>query len=154
MVVMGESLRTMTRVFRRECHRVLDSERTTIQGADGMLMVLQLAMAGINKQEHGDFGVALSEVLAAWKYFLLDNLQLSHNDIPLPQNYDLIRKEYDCFLKRTNTVDLIDVFVMFKELRINEDPEEPLTAESAARGPQICLEKLDPLPVCPATPSN
>uniref|UniRef100_A0A9J7XL92 PCNA-interacting partner n=1 Tax=Cyprinus carpio carpio TaxID=630221 RepID=A0A9J7XL92_CYPCA len=50
MVVMGESLRTMTRVFRRECHRVLDSERTTIQGADGMLMVLQLAMAGINKQ--------------------------------------------------------------------------------------------------------
>uniref|UniRef100_A0A8C1A140 PCNA-interacting partner n=1 Tax=Cyprinus carpio carpio TaxID=630221 RepID=A0A8C1A140_CYPCA len=40
----------MTRVFRRECHRVLDSERTTIQGADGMLMVLQLAMAGINKQ--------------------------------------------------------------------------------------------------------
>ncbi|KAL0195985.1 hypothetical protein M9458_009557, partial [Cirrhinus mrigala] len=78
--------------------------------------------------EHGDFGVALSEVLAAWKYFLLDKLQLSHNDIPLPQNYDLIRKEYDCFLKRTNTVDLIDVFITFKELRINEDPEEPLTA--------------------------
>lgn len=47
---MEESLRTMTRVFRRECHRVLDSERTTIQGADGMLMVLQLAVAGVNKQ--------------------------------------------------------------------------------------------------------
>ncbi|XP_042592417.1 PCNA-interacting partner-like [Cyprinus carpio] len=59
----------------------------------------------------GAFGVALSEVLAAWKYFLLDNLQLSHNDIPLPQNYDLIRKRKS-------------------------------------------LEKLDPLPVCPATPSN
>uniref|UniRef100_A0A8C1ZT83 PCNA-interacting partner n=1 Tax=Cyprinus carpio TaxID=7962 RepID=A0A8C1ZT83_CYPCA len=146
----------MTRVFRRECHRVLDSERTTIQGADGMLMVLQLAMAGINKQEHGDFGVALSEVLAAWKYFLLDNLQLSHNDIPLPQNYDLIRKEYDCFLKRTNTVDLIDVFVMFKELRINEDPEEPLTMQlfQFLIGEKKSLEKLDPLPVCPATPSN
>lgn len=90
-------------------------------------------------QEHGDFGVALSEVLAAWKYFLLDKLQLSHNDIPLPQNYDFIRKEYDCFLKCTNTVDLIDVFIMFKELRINEDPEEPLSAVSAASGPQIWL---------------
>uniref|UniRef100_A0A671M5W9 PCNA-interacting partner n=1 Tax=Sinocyclocheilus anshuiensis TaxID=1608454 RepID=A0A671M5W9_9TELE len=147
----------MTRVFRRECHRVLDSERTTIQGADGMLMVLQLTMAGVNKQEHGDFGVALSEVLAAWKYFLLDKLQLSHNDIPLPQNYDLIRKEYDCFLKRTNTVDLIDVFIMFKELRINGDPEEPLTAMQLFQfliGEKESLEKMDPLPVCPATPSN
>lgn len=47
---MEEGLRTMTEVFRRECHRVLDSERTTIQGADEMLMVLQLAMAGVNKQ--------------------------------------------------------------------------------------------------------
>uniref|UniRef100_A0A673I4N6 PCNA-interacting partner n=1 Tax=Sinocyclocheilus rhinocerous TaxID=307959 RepID=A0A673I4N6_9TELE len=147
----------MTRVFRRECHRVLDSKRTTIQGADGMLMVLQLAMAGVNKQEHGDFGVALSEVLAAWKYFLLDKLQLSHNDIPLPQNYDLIRKEYDCFLKRTNTVDLIDVFIMFKELRINGDPEEPLTAMQLFQfliGEKESLEKMDPLPACPATPSN
>ncbi|RXN17755.1 PCNA-interacting partner [Labeo rohita] len=157
MVVMEESLRTMTRVFRRECHRVLDSERTTIQGADGMLMVLQLVMAGVNKKERGDFGVALSEVLAAWKYFLLDKLQLSHNDIPLPQNYDLIRKEYDCFLKRTNTVDLIDVFITFKELRINEDPEEPLTAMQLFQfliGEKENLEKVDPLPVCPATPSN
>ncbi|ROI15467.1 PCNA-interacting partner [Anabarilius grahami] len=157
MVVMEESLRTMTRVFRRECHRVLDSERTTIQGADGMLMVLQLAMAGVNKQEYGDFGVALSEVLAAWKYFLLDKLQLSHNDIPLPQNYDLIRKEYDCFLKRTNTVDLIDVFIMFKELRINEDPEEPLTAMQLFQfliGEKESLEKVESLPGCPATPSN
>ncbi|XP_059361235.1 PCNA-interacting partner-like [Carassius carassius] len=157
MVVMEESLRTMIGVFRRECHRVLDSERTTIQGADGMLMVLQLAMAGVNKQEHGDFGVALSEVLAAWKYFLLDKLQLSHNDIPLPQNYDLIRKEYDCFLKRTNTVDLIDVFITFKELRINEHPEEPLTAMQLFQffiGEKESLEKMDPLTVCPATPSN
>lgn len=90
-------------------------------------------------QERGDFGVALSEVLAAWEYFLLDKLQLSHNDIPLPQSYDLIRKEYDCFLKRTNTVDLIDVFSMFKELRLNEDPEEPLTAVGAANGPHVWL---------------
>lgn len=72
----------------------------------------------------------MSEVLAVWKYFLLEKLQLSPNDISPPQSYDLIRKEYDCFLKRTNTVDLIDVF-MFKELRMSEDPEEPMTAVSA-----------------------
>ncbi|NP_001035470.2 PCNA-interacting partner isoform X1 [Danio rerio] len=155
LVVMEERMRTMARVFRRECHRVLDSERTTIQGADGMLMVLQLAIAGVNKQERGDFGVALSEVLAVWKYFLLDKLQLSHKDIPLPQSYDLIRKEYDCFLKRTNTVDLIDVFSMFKELRLNEDPEEPLTTMQMFQflfGENESSEKPSQ-PVCPATPS-
>lgn len=50
MNTMDASLRTLARVFRRESHRVLDSERTTIQGADGMLMVLQLAMAEVNKK--------------------------------------------------------------------------------------------------------
>ncbi len=40
----------MVKVFRRESHRVLQSERTTIHGADSMLMVLQLAVAEVNKQ--------------------------------------------------------------------------------------------------------
>lgn len=154
---MDASLRTLTRVFRRECHRVVDSEMTTIQGADGMLMVLQLSMAEVNKQEYGDFGVALSEVLAVWKYFLLEKLQLPHNTISPPQNYDLIRKEYDCFLKRTNTVDLIDVFVMFKELRMNEEPEEPVTALQMFQfliGEVESSEKVESLPVCPSTPSS
>ncbi|XP_051544952.1 PCNA-interacting partner-like [Myxocyprinus asiaticus] len=157
MMAVEAGLRTMTRVFRRECHKVLDSERTTIQGADGMLMVLQLAMAEVNKQERGDFGAALSEALAAWKYFLLDKLQLSHNDMPLPPNYDLIIKEYDCFLKRTNIVDLIDVFIMFKELRMNENPEEPVTAMQMFEflsGDIQSSENVDSLPLCPATPSN
>ena len=43
-------LRTIMDVFRRECHRVLQSERVTVHGADSMLMVLQLAMAEVNKQ--------------------------------------------------------------------------------------------------------
>lgn len=47
---VAERLKLMVKVFRRECHRVLTSERTTIHGADGMLMVLQLAMAEVNKQ--------------------------------------------------------------------------------------------------------
>ncbi|XP_028306424.1 PCNA-interacting partner isoform X2 [Gouania willdenowi] len=43
-------LKLMMKTFRRESHRVLSSERTTVLGADGMLMVLQLVMAEINKQ--------------------------------------------------------------------------------------------------------
>lgn len=44
------NLKARIRVFRRECHRVLDSERTIIHGADSMLMVLQLAAAEVHKQ--------------------------------------------------------------------------------------------------------
>ena len=43
-------LRTMVEAFRRECHRVRQSERVTVHGADSMLLVLQLAMAEVNKQ--------------------------------------------------------------------------------------------------------
>lgn len=50
MEALGERLRLMVKTVRRECHRVLESERTTIHGADSMLMVLQLAMAEVNKQ--------------------------------------------------------------------------------------------------------
>ena len=45
-----DRLRTMIDVFRRECHKVFQSERVTVHGADSMLMVLQLAMAEVNKQ--------------------------------------------------------------------------------------------------------
>lgn len=50
MEALGGRLKLMVKTFRRECHRVLQSERTTIHGADGMLMVLQLATAEVNKQ--------------------------------------------------------------------------------------------------------
>lgn len=50
MEALGDRLKVLVQVFRRECHRVLHSERTTIHGADGMLMLLQLAMAEVNKQ--------------------------------------------------------------------------------------------------------
>lgn len=48
--MVAERLKLMVKIFRRECHRVLPSERTTIHGADSMLRVLQLAMAEVNKQ--------------------------------------------------------------------------------------------------------
>lgn len=72
----------------------------------------------------------MSDVLEAWKCLLLDKLHLSRDGSPLPENYGLIRKEYDGFLKRTNTVDLIDVYNMYEELKRDEDPEDPLTAVS------------------------
>lgn len=50
---LGDRLKLLVKIFRRESHRVLQSERTTIHGADGMLMVLQLAMAEVNKQVTG-----------------------------------------------------------------------------------------------------
>ncbi|XP_036431462.1 PCNA-interacting partner [Colossoma macropomum] len=154
---MEGSLKTVVRVFRRECHRLLDSERTTIHGTDDMLMVLRLAAAEVCKQERGDFSVALSDVLVAWKCLLLDKLHLSHDGSPLSENYDLIRKEYDSFLKRTNTVDLIDVYNMYKQLRRDEDPEDPLTAMQLfefLHGNTEASEETELTPPCPATPSN
>lgn len=47
---IGDQLKLMVKTFRRERHQVLQSERTTIHGADGMLMVLQVAMAEVNKK--------------------------------------------------------------------------------------------------------
>lgn len=76
--------------------------------------------------------MALSDVLEAWKCLLLDKLHLSRDSSPLPENYELIRKEYQSFLKRTNTVDLIDVYNMYEGLKLDEDPENPLTAVSAS----------------------
>ncbi|KAB5541927.1 hypothetical protein PHYPO_G00085600 [Pangasianodon hypophthalmus] len=151
------NLKALIRVFRRECHRVLDSERTTVHGADSMLMVLQLAAAEVHKQERGEFGVALSDVLEAWKCLLLDKLHLSRDGSPLPENYELIRKEYDGFLKRTNTVDLIDVYNMYEELKRDEDPEDPLTASQMfdfLLGSTEDAEEAETIPQVPATPSN
>ncbi|XP_053506152.1 PCNA-interacting partner [Ictalurus furcatus] len=153
------NLKARIRVFRRECPRVLDSERTIIHGADSMLMVLQLAAAEVHKQERGEFGVALSDVLEAWKCLLLDKLHLSRDGSPLPENYGLIRKEYDGFLKRTNTVDLIDVYNMYEELKRDEDPEDPLTAAQMFEFLQGSPEDAEETetrrsPRVPATPSN
>uniref|UniRef100_A0A672J9R2 PCNA-interacting partner n=1 Tax=Salarias fasciatus TaxID=181472 RepID=A0A672J9R2_SALFA len=118
----------MVKTFRRECHRVLPSERTTVHGADGMLMVLQLAMAEVNKQLGREFKVALSDVLMAWKHLLLEKLHLPPPGFARPESYDLMREAYEAFLKRSNTVDLLDVASMYGQLRVADlDPEEPVS---------------------------
>ncbi|KAM6986272.1 PCNA-interacting partner [Aplochiton taeniatus] len=124
---MKDRLRTLIRIFRREGHRIRESERTTIHGGDEMLMVLQLAIAEVNKQMNGEFSVALSDVLLAWKYLLLDKLHLTLHTTLCPDNYELIKKAYESFLKRTNSVDLIDIHSMYKELKVHSDPEDPLS---------------------------
>ncbi|XP_028255211.1 PCNA-interacting partner [Parambassis ranga] len=128
METLEDRLKLMVKTFRRECHGVLQSERATILGADGMLMVLQLVMAEVNKRRGGEFKVALSDVLMAWKHLLLDKLHLLPPSSARLENYDLILEAYKSFLKRSNNVDLVDVLFMYKKLRLADmDPEEPVS---------------------------
>ncbi|XP_068573298.1 PCNA-interacting partner [Cebidichthys violaceus] len=128
MEALGDRLKMMVKLFRRECHRVLPSERTTIHGADGMLMLLQLAMAEVSKQHAGEFKVALSDVLMAWKHLLLDKLHLPPPNFARLENYDLILEAYESSLKRSNTVDLVDILSMYDQLRpVDSDPGEPVS---------------------------
>ncbi|KAM6895958.1 PCNA-interacting partner isoform 1-T2 [Lycodopsis pacificus] len=128
MEAFGDRLKVMVKLFRRECHRVLPSERTAIHGADGMLMLLQLAMAEVSKQHAGEFKVALSDVLIAWKHLLLDKLHLPPPDFARLENYDLILEAYESSLKRSNTVDLVDILSMYDQLRLaDSDPGEPVS---------------------------
>ncbi|GAA6089139.1 PCNA-interacting partner isoform X1 [Tachysurus ichikawai] len=112
----------------------------------------------ITEEEKGEFGVALSDVLEAWKCLLLDKLHLSRDSSPLPENYELIRKEYQSFLKRTNTVDLIDVYNMYEGLKLDEDPENPLTAtqmfEFLMCSSTEDTEEAETIHLVPVTPSN
>uniref|UniRef100_A0A8D2ZVL2 PCNA-interacting partner n=1 Tax=Scophthalmus maximus TaxID=52904 RepID=A0A8D2ZVL2_SCOMX len=113
----------MVKTFRRECHRVLQSERTTVNGADGMLMVLQLAMAEVNKQRAGEFKVPLSDVLMAWKHLLLSKLHLPPPDFARLENYDLILEAYESFLKRSNTL-MLSTTQLFQFLSGNVEVSE------------------------------
>ncbi|KAJ8261998.1 hypothetical protein GJAV_G00160940 [Gymnothorax javanicus] len=153
----SENLMTMVQVFRRECHKILESERTTIHGADGMLTIVQLMIAELNKEETGEFGAALSDVICAWKYLLRDKLHLPQEGSLCPPKYDIIRKKYDAFLKQTNTVDLIDVHGMYERLRENPDPKIPLSSLQLLHflsGKMETLNVNEGIPSCPATPSS
>ncbi|XP_071357885.1 PCNA-interacting partner isoform X2 [Trachinotus anak] len=153
MEALGDRLKLMVKTFRRECHRVLPSERTTIHGADGMLMVLQLAMAEVNKKHGGEFKVALSDVLMAWKHLLLGKLHLPPPNFARLENYDLILEAYESFLKRSNTVDLVDILSMYKQLRLEDSsPEEPTQLFEFLSGNMEVSELPDSS--VPSTPSS
>ncbi|RVE56566.1 hypothetical protein OJAV_G00222380 [Oryzias javanicus] len=149
MEALGESLKLMVKTFRRERHRVLQSERTTVHGADSMLMVLQLAMADVNKKRGGEFKVSLSDVLMAWKHLLVEKLHLPPPSCARLENHALILEAYHSFLKRSNTVDLVDVLSTCEQLKVL-DPEEAVSPI------QLCgfLSGNWDLPEFPSTPSS
>ncbi|NXO09144.1 PARI protein, partial [Oriolus oriolus] len=109
MVTFQQKIFRLVKCFRRQWPLFSNSERTTVCGADCMLMVLQLSMAEVNKQHRGDFTVSLSDVLETWNYLLHDKLGLSYEDMKEPENYADVKKAYHAFLARSNMLDLIDI---------------------------------------------
>ncbi|KAM6213688.1 PCNA-interacting partner [Sarcoramphus papa] len=109
MIAFQQKILNLIKCFRRQWPLFSNSERTTLCGADCMLMVLQLSMAEVNKQHHGDFTVSLSDVLETWKYLLHDKLGLSYENMKEPENYADLKKAYHAFLARSNMLDLIDI---------------------------------------------
>ncbi|XP_061663422.1 PCNA-interacting partner [Syngnathoides biaculeatus] len=131
MRATGERLKQMVRIFRREGRRALESDRTTVHGADAMLMVLQLVLAEANKQEKGEFRADLSDVLLAWKHLVVDKLGLrppdDNGEAARSERRDVILNAYEAFLKRSNAVDLVHVLLLYERLRDTSDPEEPVS---------------------------
>ncbi|XP_039919205.1 PCNA-interacting partner isoform X4 [Hirundo rustica] len=109
MVTFQQKVLHLVKCFRKQWPLFSNSERTTVCGADCMLMALQLSMAEVNKQHHGDFTVSLSDVLETWNYLLHDKLGLYEN-MKEPENYADVKKAYDAFLARSNMLDLIDIY--------------------------------------------
>ncbi|NXH06801.1 PARI protein, partial [Loxia leucoptera] len=109
MVTFQQKILHLVKCFRRQWPLFSNSERTTVCGADCMLMALQLSMAEVNKQHHGDFTVLLSDVLETWNYLLHDKLGFYEN-MKEPENYVDVKKAYHAFLARSNMLDLIDIY--------------------------------------------
>lgn len=109
-VLHQKSVLDMIKEFRRNWHTLCDSERTTVCGADSMILALQLSMAENNKQHSGEFTVSLSDVLLTWKHLLQEKLNLPVENMEVIDHYEDIRRTYDNFLKNSNMLDLIDVY--------------------------------------------
>ncbi|XP_004700409.1 PCNA-interacting partner [Echinops telfairi] len=115
-VLYQKAVLDMIKEFRRNWRALCSSERTTVCGADSMLLTLQLSVAESNKQYSGEFTVSLSDVLLTWKYLLHEKLDLPVGNMEVIDHYADIRKNYDDFLKNSNMLDLIDVYKKCKIL--------------------------------------
>ncbi|NXA81183.1 PARI protein, partial [Thryothorus ludovicianus] len=122
MVAFQQKILRLVKCFRRQWPLFSNSERTTVCGADCMLMALQLSMAEVNKQYHGDFTVSLSDVLETWNYLLPDKLGL-HENMKEPENYADVKKAYHAFLARSNMLDLIDIYQKCSSLGLLAEDE-------------------------------
>ncbi|XP_065536432.1 PCNA-interacting partner isoform X3 [Lathamus discolor] len=123
MITFQQKISNLIKYFRRQWHLFSNSERTTVCGADCMIMALQLSMAEVNKQHHGDFTVSLSDLLETWKYLLYDKLGLSYENMTEPENYADMKKAYHAFLARSSMLDLIDIYQKCSGLGIVSEDE-------------------------------
>ncbi|XP_067906246.1 PCNA-interacting partner isoform X2 [Heterodontus francisci] len=145
----------LIRRFRRGWCQIPEHERTIVCGADDMLMVLQLAMAEVNKESCGEFSVALSELLLAWKHLLQEKLELLSEFEEVPEGYNKIQKSYRAFLSRSNSVDLIDVYKICAELKPESDPGAMLSKVELLDFLLGSSKTLgDSFPPVPASPAN
>ncbi|XP_003405345.1 PCNA-interacting partner isoform X1 [Loxodonta africana] len=126
-VLYQTSVLDMIKEFRRNWHTLCSSERTTVCGADFMLLALQLSMAENNKQHSGEFSVSLSDVLLTWKYLLHEKLNLPVENMEVTGHYEDIRKSYDDFLKNSNMLDLIDVYQKCRILTSNCEKNDKIS---------------------------
>ncbi|XP_062915664.1 PCNA-interacting partner isoform X1 [Mobula hypostoma] len=117
----------LVRRFREEWCLSRERERMTVCGADHMFLVLQLAMAEVNKESCGEFTIALSELLLMWKYLLQKKLELLSVPEKVPEGFEGVRERYHSFLSRSNTVDLIDVYKICADLETEDASEEMLS---------------------------
>ncbi|XP_072212770.1 PCNA-interacting partner isoform X2 [Excalfactoria chinensis] len=123
MISFQQKILNLIKYFRRQWPLFSNSERTTVCGADCMLTALQLSMAEVNKQHHGDFTVSLSDVLETWKYLLHDKLGLSYENMKEPENYADFKKAYHTFLASSNMLDIIDIYQKCRDLALVSEDE-------------------------------
>lgn len=143
----------LLRRFRREWCHLPERERTTVCGADNMILVLQLAMAEVNKESYGEFAVDLSDLLLMWKYLLREKLELLREPKEVPEGYTRVRETYQSFLMRSNSVDLIDVYKICADLHTEADLGDMLTmVELLDFLNGSSLENMTPL--APSSPAN
>ncbi|XP_068133045.1 PCNA-interacting partner [Hyperolius riggenbachi] len=109
MASQQQAVLDLIRRFRCQWSLVCESERTTVCSADNMLLMLQLAVAEVNKKNGKEFTAPLSDLLFIWKHFMKDKLGLNSGGTQAPGNYEEVQKTYELFQKNSNTLDLIDL---------------------------------------------
>nr|XP_033807964.1 PCNA-interacting partner [Geotrypetes seraphini]XP_033807965.1 PCNA-interacting partner [Geotrypetes seraphini]XP_033807966.1 PCNA-interacting partner [Geotrypetes seraphini] len=155
MACIQQSILNMIKCFRRKLSALIYCERSTVCGADDMLLVLQLAMAGVNKQCAGEFTVSLSDVVTTWKYMLHDKLDLSHEEAEVPDKYSDSRRAYDLFLKSSNMLDLIDIYQKCAALDSEIDTElSPIQLFKFISGTSYASEEISSNSAILLTPST
>ncbi|KAF7240578.1 PCNA-interacting partner [Varanus komodoensis] len=176
MTTLQQRILSMLHCFRKEWHLFSDSERTTVCGADCMLMALQLSVAEVNKKSQpltqpfrftvsaeearedakhfGDFKASLSEVVLHWNYLLPDKLGILQNNVEAPENYEDIKSTYASFLEYSNMMDLIDVYQKCVALALENESISAVQLLEFIVGTVDAIGESDSISSVPSTPAN